>query len=418
MKFKYIIIIIILFLVYSNLCEASLTLTEAESTCLENNKEILIKEKHVDYLKYRLKETWGIDFPDIQLSASRKMDVEATYYSVTLSSLTIDYINGRSEKAKAVKEYKNSILDLIVLKRNKTREVRILFQKHFLLKERLQYTQEVYDLTLEKLNKDKEKLKKGIILPLEKMESELRLNRDQLRISSIRSDMKKNLEDLKMLFGMDVNKKLEIIKPEPKAFDIDRAMKKILTAQPSIKFVENEIRFLKKIKKELYEPFIPDVSVFYIYSYDKWDKNAPAQYDGGPKPPGDATSWTVGLSLTIPLFDIITIFPKVKADKTLMKKLKLEKESAKEKLIFSLKKSYISYQLSREKVETTEKSFLIAKERLSLLNIQKEYKEISDYESQRAKNELDGTEWQLYTEKLDNLNKREELFYILGDYKE
>ena len=235
--------------------------------------------------------------------------------------------------------------------------------------------------------------------------------------------MTKNIEDLKMLLGMKIGTTLELTKPEKQQFNIEEAMKRIWMDQPAIKYIDNELAYLKKVKKDVYEPFIPNVGVFYTYSYNKWDSGTTLESTSiwgttSTYTPKDNREWTAGLSLTIPLFDLVTIFPKVKADKTLMKKLRLEKESAKEQLVFHLKKSYVNYQLSEEKAEASEQSYKIALERLYLLDIQKEYKEISDYESQRAKDVLDQIETQLYYEKLDNLNKREELFYILGDYSE
>jgi len=167
------LIITILFMVFilTYLTHAeTVSLIEAEELCKRQNKDILIKEKEVEYLNHKIRELWGITFPAVNLSGTRYSSYEATYYSVALSSLKIDYLEGKTEKAKAVKEYKDALLGLILVKREKIREVRILFQKILLQKERLKYVKEIHDLTLDKLKKDKKKLEKGMILPLEKME--------------------------------------------------------------------------------------------------------------------------------------------------------------------------------------------------------------------------------------------------------
>ena len=384
----------------------NISLLKAEELCARQNKEILVKEKEVEYLKHKLKELWGINFPPVRLSGTRVSDYEATYYSVSLTSLNINYIEGKTKKANAVKEYKDILLDLIMLKRKKIKEVRILFPKVFLLKERLKYVKEIHDLTLDKLNKDEKKLEKGIILPLEKMESELRLNRDKLRLLSIESEIEKNIEDLKSLLGLDIKEKIELGEMYEREFDLNNTMIKLFDNQPQIEFVDNEIYYLSKTRKGIFDPLMPNINLEYTYTYEHRD-NPPQPEDN---------SWTVGLSLSLPIFDYFTISAKRKADKALMNKHILEKERVKEQLTFVLKKAYIDYQLSEKNVAASKQSYSISKERLALLDIQKEYKEISDYESDRAKTELDQNERALYNAQLDALIKKEELFYIAGDY--
>ena len=362
MKRTILCLSILIFLFVPNLKaeEIALTLDEAVSLALRNNRDILLKSEDVKKAKAKIKEAKAGLWPTLDFTAGWK-DARQLYakdigaYSTQVGLTQILYMSGKVINAIKVNEYKY-IASAAVLDKTKSEiilNVKKAFYTLILANKFAQINKQIVENTREHINFMQARFDQGESSQSDmiKMRSALASVQQAYEASANQTEAAISLLSNLLFFDNGVKiKASDPLKYEPKEMAYDEAFVKALQHRPEIKQFEAEHKQAEKAVMIAKADARPAVLA-------SWDYYSSSRSSSGGIVTTTAKGWAdynvLGITVSWPIFD--GWLTKSKLDQALidLKQAQLLKDKTIKDIALEVKTSYLDLKNALEKVKST-----------------------------------------------------------------
>jgi len=347
--------------------EVSLTLDEAVSLALRQNRDVLLKDQDIQKAKAKIAEAKASLFPSLSLNASL-MDTRGLYAKDVVSDteqVTLKQVLYKGGKTVNSIRYNEYLLVIAQALLDKTKLDTVLsvkkgFYTLLLARELTVLNKAIVENTRAHLNWLEERYKKG-----EASESDMLDIRESLAASeeayvSALSQLESSSQLLKNLLYLDEG---AIIMPnaefryEPKELAYDESLLKAMRSRPEIRQYEAQEAASKKAIEVAKADSRPVVSA----SWDYYGRSHPIT--GTSRNRNDYN--VLGLNLSWPIFDGWLTKAKVEQAIVDLKEARLSREKAIRDISLELKNAYLSFKDAIARLKTAESQIQLYQDRVS-----------------------------------------------------
>ncbi len=354
---------------YTN--DKNLTLSDSLELAQLNNRNLVLANEEMEVIKYKSEEALSFRLPQIDFLANFvHYDLETPFYLLNNGSynfildgtknydhsfkLGLSQIIYSGKKAKNIKKItesstKKAKSEYSIIRNQVFLNIKLLFYKHLLSKKKVEFLMENKKY-VEKILE----LKKNFHIALD----------DSFKIEEFcrnyKYDLEKYINDLETtkmeLFttiGIEQESLLNIVgefKPiSSSRFNLSDCINKALYLRPEIISSEalEEMGFLEiNISNEEKNPVIA-LGASYQYSNDVLDDRSATWQD----------DWHVGINMNIPIFDGGAWLARNNQKKINLRKLKIRKSDVEENIKLEMKKVFLNYEFTKNKLAVEEKFY-------------------------------------------------------------
>ena len=413
MERKY-VIIFLLFVCFSNLnAQHTLTLQQCIDSALENNRQIksqsLIKqEREIAYRQARQNLLPGLNAGASQnFSFGRSIDASNTYQSDNSiqtsfnvsSNLTIfDGLKMKYSIDARKAEMHASQADLEKIKDDITLAVNAAFLEVLMNKELLQIAQEQLEITQQNVERQKILLKSKKITEGDLYELLAQESKENLRCIEADNNLKISLLNLAQIIELSPQNPphgdfdFDIIAPDDLSnnlvlLSIETVYENALKNRPEIKSAEYRLQSSKKNVLIARSDYYPTLSLEANFGTSYFNlenmQNQPFE-----KQLSKNLSSSVGLSLSIPVFNRFYVSNRVKSAKLEVKSSELNKDNARAELYKTIQQACLNANAAKSRWDATIKSETAAREAYRFALQKFETGRTSQYELFQAKSFL------------------------------
>lgn len=358
--------------------EVSLTLDEALSIAIRDNRDILLSAQEVERAKSVIKEAWSAALPSVNLDISRlsTQRLRSKPYSTTeihaglqqllfASGRVINTVQYAEYSKEAQEKYLDSTKLNIVLK------VKQSFCTAILSEHLCQVNKEMLDNIQEHLDFLEARYKNG-----QASESDLLTARASL--ASVKSDYETSLNEreaalaaLRNLLYIDEGSKIKPVGEfvyEPMEIAYDKAILQAFSRRPEIKQYEAQIKANKKAVAVARTGNLPAIyATWDNYSGDRFLTTTGAAMNKWK----NYNVW--GITMSWPIFDGLLTRSKIEQALVGLKEAQLIKEQTAADIALEVKNSYLALKDALSEIESAESDLKLYEDNLSV--VKEKYKE-------------------------------------------
>lgn len=353
--------------------QTPLTMADAVNLALENNPSIQSYFFNTDIYKSRIGQTRSAYLPqiDIETSYSRlnssttndyfDNDQNNIFTGITLNQLIYDFGKTPTNIKISKLNYDASNEDL----KNTIRDVVFNVKKNYYLVLLKQQTKKVFedsiDLYQNQYTQAKGLYDNGFKAKIDVITAEVNLNNAKLDLITASNDLEATLEYFNNAIGLPgyddytLAGQLQYIEYSP---DFDELINEAYKNRPDLKSVNISKVSAEKTKKYAQKEYFPEISARTSFG---------ARGDDSLDP-----SWSVGVVMSIPVFNGLLTHSKVKEAKATILKREADIKTIEQNIYLEIKEIYLDFDKAKKRIPLTELVVKQAQERLDIAS--KRYK--------------------------------------------
>lgn len=394
-------LVIFLFLVCNNTwASETLTLKDAISQGLENNKRITSAKERLKSANAGVKEAISYLYPHLNLTSNlnyteplgknkiEQQDNYNTSFGLTLNQTIFDDKNRLSIKS-AKKNLVGEELEYEILRQDVIIDVVEAYYQLINAKER----EKVYQKGVERaeyLYKITDaKLKEGLVSEIDAKRGLLNLKEEEGKLKSAKTERLIFEENLKVLIGIDASSCLSIdekVRFNPISVNLDEAIQLALNTNLFLKKEKMNIEKESISKRMIKSQYFPRASFSGNYSYQGIDKTLGKSIDELKQ---KEYQYSISLNIDIPIYDGGYIKSQLIQKEAGINSLRISIEEKTEKIILDVKEKAARLVSAKDRVIMGEENLILAKESLTIMKAKYELGKASLSEVFEAQDKLE-----------------------------
>ena len=348
----------------------TLTLEECISIALEHNADAVIALKSMKSAKAEVLGAVANFIPHLSSTSSYSRDLNTGVLSPhlyrTSLSLSQSLFNGgynlaylshaRAGKQGAEESYENT-MQLIAL------DVKIRYFSLLKNDRLLRVAEELVRSSEERVKREESLYEIGATAKVNLLRAKVKLGEDRLYLISGRNDLSLARANLNDILGWHLDTLVEVVDNltvERVSFNLPVLTEQAVSRHPSVRMARTQVQQAKASLGMAKSGRLPSLSASGDYSWS--DIDLPEDMTDWK----DHDSWSVGLSLRVPIFDGFATKSNIRQAKLNLAIAEENLKQAKREIILAVKQAFLSVTEAEERIQVAEESLVLAEEEARL----------------------------------------------------